>query len=91
MRGLSLGGDRLSQWGSGGTHLSIKLVIHPGCCGVDQTPELTDVHRDTKPTYAPAISRFIGQVSAQCSLLSVVNHVILVKPYNGSIGSSSSA
>lgn len=49
-RGLCLGGDRSSQWGIGGTRLSIKLIIHPGCCGRDQTPERMDVLRDTRHT-----------------------------------------
>lgn len=46
--GLSLGGDRSLQLGIGGTHLSVKLIIHPECCGRDQTPEVMGVLRDTR-------------------------------------------
>lgn len=45
--GLSLGGDRLSQWETGGTYLPLKAALHPGSCGRDRTPEQTDVRRDT--------------------------------------------
>lgn len=47
-RGLGLGGDRSSPWGIGGIHLSVKLIIHPGCCGQAQTPEGMDVLRGTR-------------------------------------------
>lgn len=42
-RGLSLGGDRSSQWVTGGTRPSVTLVLQPGFFGQDRTPEATDV------------------------------------------------
>lgn len=42
-RGLSLGGDRSSQWVTGGTRPSVTLILHPGFFGQDRTPEATDV------------------------------------------------
>lgn len=42
-RGLSSGEDRSSQWATGGTRLSVTLVLQPGFSGQDRIPEAMDV------------------------------------------------